>query len=248
MEYIKSQLTENTLEICFYNEKANSFTSGMLTQLVQILKEANSNPNVKSILLRSDNPKLFSAGASFDEMLAIEDSKSAINFFSGFATLIKEMISNQKFIITLVEGKSIGGSVGIIAASDYVVASPKSEFRLSEYSIGIGPFVIAPVIEKKIGKSPLMEMTIDTKYKTAEWALAHNLINVVSENPTPMDIAIDLCKQINHRSNSAMAELKSMFWEWGYWNTDVFMDRAQISAKLLLTRETKDFLKDFKQK
>lgn len=248
MEYIKSQLIENTLEICFFNDKANSFTSSMLAQLANTLKEANSNSDVKSILLRSDNPKLFSAGASFDEMLSIEDNQSAIKFFSGFATVIKEMITSKKLIVTVVEGKSIGGSVGLVAASDYVIASPKAEFRLSEYSVGIGPFVIAPVIEKKIGKSPLMEMTIDTKYKSAEWALARNLVNVVTENPTPMETAIDLCYQINQRSNSAMAELKSMFWEWGCWNTDIFMDRAHISAKLLLTNETKDFLKDFKNK
>lgn len=248
MEYIKSQILENTLEIRFFNDKANSFTSSMLNDLHSILVSAKNDNNVKSILFLSDNPKLFSAGASFDEMLSIEDSDSAIKFFSGFAKVIKEMVNSNKLIITVVEGKAIGGSVGLVSASDYVVASPKAEFRLSEYSVGIGPFVIAPVIEKKIGKSPLMEMTIDTFYKSADWALARNLVNVVTESPTPMEYAVNLCKQINQRSNSAMAELKSMFWEWGCWNTDIFMDRAHISAKLLLTEETKLFLKNFVNK
>ncbi len=248
MEYIKTRIAENTLEIRFYNDKANSFTSPMLRELYSILVDANTNNVIKSILLLSDNPKLFSAGASFDEMLSIEDSDKAIEFFSGFARVIEAMINSKKLIITVVEGKSIGGSVGLVAASDYVVASPKAEFRLSEYSVGIGPFVIAPVIEKKIGKSPLMEMTIDTNYKSAEWALARNLVNVVTENPTPNEFAINLCNQINQRSNAAMVELKSMFWEWNCWKTDIFMERAHISAKLLLTEETKLFLKSFKSR
>lgn len=246
MEYIKSQVLGNTFEICFYNDKANSFTTKMLTELHLELEKANSQPEIKSILLRSDNPKLFSAGASFNEMLAINDEQTAIQFFSGFAKVIKSMIRNNKLIITIVEGKSIGGSVGLVAASDYIVASPKAEFRLSEYSIGIGPFVIAPVIEKKIGKAPLMEMTIDTNYKSAEWALNHNLVNIVSENPSPIEFAKDLCAKINQRSSKAMVELKSMFWEWDQWNIDIFDERAKISAKLLLTEETKEFLKAFK--
>lgn len=243
MENIISNIINNILEIRFFNEKANSFTSTMLNDLQMILTNAKNNDNIKSILIRSDNPKIFSAGASFDEMLAIENFDSAIRFFSGFAQVIKEMITCNKLIVTVVEGKSIGGSVGLVAASDYVVASPKAEFRLSEYSVGIGPFVIAPVIEKKIGKSPLMEMTIDTQYKSANWALAHNLVNVVTDNP--LKYAENLCREINKRSNSAAVELKSMFWEWGCWNTDIFMDRAHISAKLLLTEETKNYLSEF---
>lgn len=248
MEYIRSQKVGNTSEICFFNYKANSFTSNMLKELHFELEQAKSQPEIKSILLRSDNPKIFSAGASFDEMLAIDNIDDAIQFFSGFARVIKSMINNTKFIITVVEGKAIGGSVGLVAASDYVVASPKAEFRLSEYAVGIGPFVIAPVIEKKTGKSPLMEMTIDTNYKSAEWALNHNLINFLTQNPSPMEYAKDLCNQINQRSSRAMTELKSMFWEWNYWNTEILNERAQISAKLLLTDETKEFLKTFKNK
>lgn len=248
MEYIKSNLIDGTLEIMFFNEKANSFTTSMLNELQKTLARANSTPEIKSVLFRSDNPKLFSAGASFDEMLNIQEIDSAINFFSGFATVIKEMICNSKLIVTVVEGKSIGGSVGLVAASDYVVASPMAEFRLSEYSVGIGPFVIAPVIEKKIGKSPLMEMTIDTNYKSAHWALSNKLANILTDEPTPVDFAMDICRQINQRSALAAKELKSIFWEWGYWDTSIFTERAHISAKLLLTDETKNYLKKFKSK
>jgi len=248
MEYINSQIVGNTLEISFFNDKANSFTTNMLNDLQLVLEQAKSQSNIKSILIRSDNPKLFSAGASFDEMLAIDKIDNAIQFFSGFAMVIKSMIYNTKLIVTVVEGKSIGGSVGLVAASDYVIASPKAEFRLSEFAVGIGPFVIAPVIEKKIGKGPLMEMTIDTNYKSAEWANNRNLVNIVTENPSPIDYARSLCNQINQRSFNAMLEIKSMFWEWNRWDTDIFTERAQISAKLLLTDETKEFLKAFKNK
>lgn len=248
MEKIDKTFNNGTLEIAFYNPKANSFTSNMLRELKTILNEASKDNSVRSILIRSGNDKLFSAGASFDEMLEINDFESAKQFFSGFANVISEMIKSPKIIVTLVEGKSIGGSVGLVAASDYVVATINAEFRLSEFSVGIGPFVIAPVIEQKIGQSALMEMTIDTEYKSAQWALSKGLVNKIIENTEALEFVRNFCNSLNTRSPLASQFIKSTLWNWNREIFDTIFNNASISANLLLTQETKDFLNKFKSK
>jgi methylglutaconyl-CoA hydratase len=247
--YINSNLNDGILEIEFYNRKANSFNSEMLNELTITINNAATNQDVKVILLKSKGEKVFSAGASFDEMIEIEDFQTAKSFFLGFAKLINAMTNCPKFIVTLISGKAIGGSVGIASASDYVVATLDAEFRLSEYSVGIGPFVIAPVIEHKIGLSALMEMTIDTEYRNAKWANDKGLVNRIFENTKfAYDFAKELCSKISQRNPAAVKELKEIFWEKEAKDPNVFEQRAEKSAKLLLNDFTKNFLLEFKSK
>lgn len=247
--YIHSNLNNGILEIEFFNRKANSFNSQMLIELTETINNAAFNDNIKVILLKSKGEKVFSAGASFDEMLEIDNFEKAKSFFLGFAKLIRAMTSIPKFIVTLILGKAIGGSVGIASASDYVIASANAEFRLSEYSVGIGPFVIAPVIEHKIGLSALMEMTIDTEYRDAKWALEKGLIHrLFDDNNSAYNFAQELCNKISQRNPAAVKELKEIFWEKEVNDHSIFEQRAEKSAKLLLNEFTKNFLKEFKSK
>lgn len=247
--YIKSNIQNGVLEIEFFNPKANSFTSTMLADLTEKIENAAKDETVLAIILRSKGEKVFSAGASFDEMLSIEDFQTAKKFFLGFAKLIWTMLNCPKFIITIIQGKAIGGSVGITAASDYVVATEKAEFRLSEYSVGIGPFVIAPVIERKIGLAPLMEMTIDTEYRDAKWALEKGLVfRILPDLYSANNFANDLAKKISERNPKAIEELKTIFWEKERTDFEIYEERAEKSSKLLLTDFTKKFLREFKTK
>lgn len=243
---ITTNIKNSILEIEFYNKKANSFNSLMLKELIEVFENSGKDNSILAIILKSKGEKVFSAGASFDEMLGIEEFRVAKEFFLGFARLIWSMVNCPKFIITIVQGKAIGGSVGITAASDYVIASANSEFRLSEYSVGIGPFVIAPVIEKKIGLAPLMEMTIDTEYKSSQWALEKGLVfNIQSGLDSANEFALNLAKKISQRNPKAVEELKSIFWENERKDFSIYESRAEKSAKLLLTDFTKNYLKEF---
>ncbi len=247
--YVKSDIKNGIQEIEFYNEKANSFNSSMLADLTEIINKSASDNAIRAIILKGKGEKVFSAGASFDEMLWIEDFTQAKNFFLGFAKLISAMLQSPKFIVTAIYGKTIGGSVGITAASDYVVATSTAQFRLSEYSVGIGPFVIAPVIERKIGLSPLMEMTIETEYKDVNWALKKGLVNYICDSPQEtLNYAKDLASKIAARNPLAMKELKNMFWEKADVDFSVMEKRAEKSANLLLNEYTKNFLYKFKSK
>lgn len=76
-----------------------------------------------------------------------------------------------KLIVGRIQGKAVGGGVGIAAACDYVLASQEASIKLSELAIGIGPFVIEPAVSRKIGKTALAELALTAQeWKSAAWA------------------------------------------------------------------------------
>ncbi|HAW07715.1 MAG TPA: enoyl-CoA hydratase [Bacteroidetes bacterium] len=248
-ERVYSQVENHVRTITFYSPKANSLTAKMLHDLADQFRTAAMDKETKFIVFQSEGDGVFSAGASFDEMLEIHDPITARKFFLGFARVIWEMINAPKFIFTRVQGKSIGGAVGLIAASDYVFASSAAEVRLSEYSIGIGPFVIAPILEKKMGKSALMELSINTDFHSAEWAFTKGLFNNVAPSIQKMDEELaQFLLKIHANSAEASMDLKHMFWEDLAKDFAIFGIRADFTAKNLLTDYTQNLMKGFFKK
>ena len=199
---------------------------------------------MKVIVLQSEGTKAFCAGASFDELLAVNDAASGKTFFSGFANLINSMRKCSKLIIGRVHGKSVGGGVGIAAACDYCFATEASDIKLSELSIGIGPFVIAPALERKMGISALSALSLEAKsWKTAYWAEKNGLFNTVFENTRDLDNGIDiLTQQLSQYNPEALLEMKKIFWEGtAHWD-ELLIQRAEITGKLVLSDFTKEAL------
>ncbi len=248
-EKVYSTIEHHICTISFSSSKANSMTSDMLKELASQFQKASANKEIKFIVLKSDGDGVFSAGASFDEMLEIHDPITARKFFLGYARVIWEMINAPKLIFTRVHGKAIGGSVGLIAASDYVFASQSAEVRLSEYSIGIGPFVIAPVLERKIGKAALMELSINTDYHSPDWALSKGLYNRLASNNEQLDEDLkQFLKKIYNNSAEASMDLKRIFWEDLAKDFAIFGNRADLTSKNLLTEYTQKIIRNFLEK
>ena len=235
--------------ITFFHPSSNSFPSEMLQRLIDKINRAGENPEVKVIILQSEGEKTFCAGASFDELLTLDSLEDSQQFFSGFANLINAMRKCPKLIIGRIQGKAVGGGVGIIAATDYCFATENADIKLSEFSIGIGPFVIAPAVERKIGVSALSELTIDaTNWKTAYWAKDKGLYAKVFEYSRDMDEAIDiLTKNLSGYSLEAMVEMKKIMWNnTNHWDKLLYHN-AEISGRLVLSEFTKNALKKFKK-
>ena len=235
--------------ITFFHPKGNSLPSSMLKTLVSLFDTLGKDPDVKVIVLQSEGEGSFCGGASFDELLAVSNLEDGKVFFSGFANLINAMRKCSKPIIGRVQGKAVGGGVGIIAATDYCFATEAADIKLSELSIGIGPFVIAPVIERKAGIAALCELTLDAKsWKTAYWAQKKGLFQRVFENAREMDQGIDiLASQLSEYSIRALEEMKRVFWEGAeHWDT-LLISRAEKSGKLALSDFTKNALAAFKK-
>ena len=246
--YAKQTVVNNISFIEFYHPSHNSLPGDILHNLVELIKNAGDNDDVRVIVLQSGGDRTFCAGASFTELVTISDEKSGMIFFSGFAKLINAMRTCPKFIIGRIQGKTVGGGLGIVAASDYCLATKHAEIKLSELNIGIGPFVIGPVIERKIGLSLLSQISLNPKkFYSALWAEKYGLYSEVFENTSELDKAVvTFAEELCSYNPEAMKEMKKSFWRGtDHWDK-LLNEQAKISGRLVLSSFTKNELSKFK--
>jgi methylglutaconyl-CoA hydratase len=247
--YVKKHLVNDIMTIEFFHPLSNSLPSNLLDNLATLILEENNNHSYNTIILKSTGVKAFCAGASFDELLSIKNKEEGTSFFSGFAKVINACRKSNKIILGRIHGKTVGGGVGIAAACDYTLATKHASIKLSELSIGIGPFVISPVVIKAIGNRAFSSLTINaSEWKDAYWAKDKNLYAEVFENTDDLDShIIHLANQINSYNPEAVKEIKSIFWN-GTENWDHLLnEKAKQSGKLVLSEFTKQALQKFKQ-
>jgi methylglutaconyl-CoA hydratase len=235
--------------IAFHHPKGNSLPGALLSRLAREVEAAGTNADARVIVIRSGGTGPFCAGASFDELVAIDSPEHGAEFFSGFARVILAMIRAPKFVVTRVHGKAAGGAVGLIAASDYAVAVAGASAKLSELAIGIGPFVVGPVIERKIGPAPFQAMSVDADWRTAEWGERHGLYAAVCDDAAALDARVTVLAGTLAKSNpEAMRLMKQLFWA-GTEKWDAMLaERARISGTLVLSPFTRDALARFNQR
>jgi methylglutaconyl-CoA hydratase len=236
--------------ITFFHPMSNSLPGKILRKLADTIEALGKNNAVKVIVLKSSGDKAFCAGASFDELISIKDLETGLNFFSGFASVINACRKAPKFIIGRIQGKAVGGGVGMASAVDYCLATKFADVKLSELAVGIGPFVVGPAVERKIGLSAMSELAINaTEWKTAEWAKNKGLYTDVFETVKELDVALEkLAIKLAHSNPEAMALLKAVFWEGTEHWDDLLIERAGFSGKLVLSEFTINAINAFKQK
>jgi len=246
--YVKSQLHHGITSIEFYHPQSNSLPSKILEELAQEIHFAGNQEETKVIVLRSNGEKAFCAGASFDELVAIKNKEDGLEFFKGFAKVINAMRNCPKFIIGRIHGKCVGGGVGLAAAVDYAIATAAAEVKLSELAVGIGPFVVGSVVERKIGKSAFSTLAIDaTIWRSAEWARKRGLFAELYSTTEELDEAVRrLANILAHSNPEAMAEMKKMFWKGTEDWDQLLNDRAKISGRLVVSDFTKKAIEKFK--
>jgi len=248
--YVNTTIKETIAYIEFYHSASNSFPSTQLKELSAAITSLNANNAVRVIVLQSAGEKAFCAGASFDELLQVSSLAQGEQFFSGFANVINAMRTSNKIIIGRIQGKTVGGGVGLAAACDYTFATKNASIKLSELAIGIGPFVIEPAVSRKIGKPALAEMTLDAEnWKSAEWAFNNKLFTELFDDSAQMDQALEkFALRLSSYNPDALYEMKNVLWE-GTENWDTLLkERAAISGKLVLSDFTVNALNAFKQK
>ena len=248
--YVKSETHKGITTIEFFHPQSNSLPSGLLHDLTVAVKHAGDDPNTIVVVIRSAGEKVFCAGASFEELIAIKNEAEGLKFFSGFAHVINAMRKCPKFIIGRIHGKCVGGGVGLAASMDYAIAIESADVKLSELAIGIGPFVVGPAVERKIGKAAFTHLSIDAAmWRNSDWARRKGMFAEVYKTFEDMDEAIArLANTLSHSSPEAMAEMKKVFWkETGHWD-ELLIERAKISGRLVLSEFTKNAINKFKAK
>ena len=236
--------------ITFFHPQSNSMPGTQLRNLAAEIEKLSKDENAKVIVLQSEGEKTFCAGASFDELISIKDIDTGLKFFSGFAMVINAMRKAPKFIIARVQGKAVGGGVGIAASADYTFAVESASIKLSELAVGIGPFVVGPAVERKVGTSAFCQLTINaTEWQTAQWAKEKGLYAEVFETATEMDKNIKaLSTKLANSNPDAMMMLKKVMWQ-GTENWDsLLIDRAGMSGTLVLSEFTINAINQFKAK
>ena len=248
--HVKSHIEHGINTIEFFHPQSNSLPGKILEELAKEIHFAGTHDDTRVIILKSTGEKTFCSGASFDELVAIKTEAEGVHFFNGFANVINNMRKCPKFIIGRIQGKCVGGGVGLAAAVDYAIATNKAEIKLSELAVGIGPFVVGPAVERKIGTAAFSALAIDaTMWRNAEWARKKGLFAEVHESIENMDESVyRLANTLAHANPEAMAEMKKIFWK-GTENWDLLLkERAAISGKLVLSEFTRNAIAKFKAK
>lgn len=248
--YVKTEHHKGVTSIEFFHPQSNSLPGSLLRELVHAFHIAGNEPDTKVIILRSAGDRAFCAGASFDELAAITTKEQGLAFFSGFAHVINAMRTCPQLIIGRIHGRCVGGGVGLAAAVDYAIALEDADVKLSELAVGIGPFVVGPAVERKIGLSAFSQLTIDaTMWRNASWAKGKGLFAEVHPSAEGMDESIArLAETLAHSSPEAMAEIKKTIWKGtDHWD-QLLIERAAISGRLVLSEFSKNAIAKFKKK
>lgn len=248
--YVNKSTHAGITSIEFFHPQSNSLPAKLLHDLTAAITHAGEDPNTAVIILRSAGEKTFCSGASFDELTAIQNEEEGLRFFSGFAQVINAMRLCPKFIIGRIQGKCVGGGVGLAAAADYAIAMEGADVKLSELAVGIGPFVVGPAVERKIGLSAFSQLAIHAgTWHTADWARRKGLFAELHPETDDMDEAVSrLAGSLLHSSPAAMAEMKKIFWSGTEHWDKLLTERAAISGRLVLSDFTKKAIAKFRNR
>lgn len=246
--YVKSHIEHGINTIEFYHPQSNSLPGKILEELAREIHFAGTHDDTRVIILRSGGEKTFCSGASFDELAAIKNEQEGLRFFSGFANVINAMRKCPKFIIGRIQGRCVGGGVGLVSAVDYAIATDKADIKLSELAVGIGPFVVGPAVERKIGTAAFSALAIDaTNWRSTDWAKRKGLFAEIYNSTENMDEAVyNLANTLAHSNPEAMAQMKKIFWKGAEHWDELLKERAAISGKLVLGEFTRKAIEKFK--
>jgi methylglutaconyl-CoA hydratase len=248
--YVKTECHKGVTTIEFFHPKRNSLPSKILETLAKEIHFAGTDDDTKVIILRSEGESTFCSGASFDELLMLKTPAEGLHFFNGFASVINAIRRCPKFIIGRIQGKCVGGGVGLVAAVDYAIALNSADIKLSELEMGIGPFIVGPAVERKIGVAAFSTLSIDAhSWRGSDWAKRKGLFSELHETVANMDESVSrLASSLAHSNPEAMAEMKKIFWKGTEHWEELLKERAAISGRLVLDEFSKKAIEKFKAK
>lgn len=247
---VELNVSNGIAEVEFFHPQSNSLPGEVLHALASTIEDAGRNADVKVIILKSKGEKAFCAGASFDELIRINDIQTGKKFFSGFAMVINAMRKAPKFVIARVQGKAVGGGVGLACAADYTIAHESASVKLSELAVGIGPFVVGPAVERKIGTGAFTQLTVNaTEWQSAQWALTKGMYASIHATLDEVDAEVNaLATRLAVSNPEAMQMLKQIFWKGtDHWD-QLLSERAEMSGTLVLSDFTRNAIEKFKAK
>lgn len=230
--------------IKFFHPKGNSLPSNLLDELVQAFEKSEKDPDIRVIVLESKGNS-FCAGASLKELKKLKNIDETTSFFMGFADLLNTIRKMSKFVLAKVHGKVVGGGVGLVAVCDYAFATNAALIKLSELSIGLGPYVIEPAVSRKIGTTAFTQLSLDSaEWKSAQWGLENGLYaKCVTDKKALDQTVINNAERLSNYDQQSLRHLRKLHWkDTNNWES-LLPKNAKITAKLALSDFTQNKIK-----
>ncbi len=153
----------------------NAISADVVSLFFKYLDEAETDPNVRAILITGAGDKAFCSGADLSGSPGGENQDG----FSHYANLLKRIAGYPKPIVAKVNGYCLAGGMGLMLACDIVIASHTAKFGTPEVNVGLFPMMIGALIYRNVLRKKAMEMVLTGSKLTAAEALAMGLVTRV---------------------------------------------------------------------
>lgn len=161
-------------------DKHNAFDAELISMILDILRECNSDPRVRVVVLTGAGES-FSSGADLNWMrtAAQVSDEEGLDDALGLAELLSLLNRLTKPTLAAVNGPAYGGGLGLIASCDIAIATTTAKFALSEVRLGLIPAIISPYVIEAMGTRAARRYFLSGEPLGAEPARAVGLVHQV---------------------------------------------------------------------
>jgi len=230
-------------------QKHNAFDEHLVAQLTQAIHELDQDDAVQVVILQANGDN-FSAGGDLAWMQRMVNysQQENINDALQLVTLLDHLNTLKKPTIALVQGKSIGGAVGLVACCDMVIASDTASFCFSEVKLGLVPATIAPYVIAKMGSSLARYYMLSAKTFSAEQALHTHLVHQVVTAEQLLSAGDELANSVLSHGPNAMQHTKQLIQHIAPIDAALLDETAAVIAKARTSDEAQRRLAAFLKK
>lgn len=162
-------------------QQQNSINAAMVRELGQVLDYAEARPDCRAVVLQG-GAGVFCTGMDFTELAAGAEAEFRQQS-AAFMALLRRLTLTPRIVVAQPDGRVAGGGVGLVAASDLVVATPRSQFSLPEALWGLLPCCVLPYLIRRVGFQRAYRMALTTQPVGAAEARECMLVDELSEQP-----------------------------------------------------------------
>lgn len=230
-------------------DRHNAFDDKLIKELTSTLLSLQGDSEIKVVILAA-NGKNFSAGADLEWMKRMIHFTKEENFEDAMqlVTLLKTLANFNKPTIALVQGKTLGGGVGLVASCDIVVGSTEASFCFSEAKLGLIPATIAPYVIAAIGLRSAQYYFLTASTFDVVAAQHMGLVHVIEEEEQLYKKGIEIANDLLQNGPNALSSIKKLIAKLKYMDQSLLQETAQLIADIRISDEAQEGLMAFLEK
>ncbi|GAA0314871.1 enoyl-CoA hydratase-related protein [Oceanobacillus oncorhynchi subsp. oncorhynchi] len=226
-------------------EKRNALSIEMARGLVEALKDAEKDSDIKAVIISGEG-KIFSAGGDLEVLHTLDNSAKIMEYMKQALEIIQTIRELDKYVISAVHGFAAGAGFSIAVAADFVVAKKDAAFLCSFTDVGIIPDLgLVKKLTDNLPSAVAKEWISSGRPVSAEEAYQRGIVNRVTEEEV-VEAAIDFAGFIVNGPPLANKFVKHMVNhadEWSCGTND--LQETAIQTLLLQTEDNKEGIQSF---